>query len=313
MKVHLGYVALPVTLNITSSRTITYTNYKKDPDINKLYNIIEENLNNLYEILKYNVSNGIKFYRMTSKLIPLATVKEFSYEYITPFIDKYEMIGEYVNNNDIRIDMHPDEFCVLNSTNPKVVENSIEILKYHKKLIDAFGFNSSGLILHVGSSQFGKEKSLTRFKNNFYKLNYDLQKLIIIENDDKVFNALDVLNLCRDLNIRMCLDYHHHICNNDFEIDNYLNDIFKTWDNMCTPKIHFSSPKSKLKKEFRSHNDYIDSDSFIKFLNILKKYTDEVYIMLEAKKKDEALFRLIRELKYKTNYKFLGDTVFEII
>ena len=34
--------------------------------------------------------------------------------------------------------------------------------------------------------------------------------------------------------------------------------------------------------------------------------------MIEAKAKDDALFRLVRELKYKTNYKFIDETSFEI-
>ena len=34
--------------------------------------------------------------------------------------------------------------------------------------------------------------------------------------------------------------------------------------------------------------------------------------MIEAKAKDEALFRLVRELKYKTNYTFIDDTSFEV-
>ena len=33
-------------------------------------------------------------------------------------------------------------------------------------------------------------------------------------------------------------------------------------------------------------------------------------VMIEAKQKDEALFRLVRELKYKTNYEFLDETTF---
>ena len=32
--------------------------------------------------------------------------------------------------------------------------------------------------------------------------------------------------------------------------------------------------------------------------------------MIEAKKKDEAMFRLIREIKYKTEIQFLDDTSF---
>ena len=35
-------------------------------------------------------------------------------------------------------------------------------------------------------------------------------------------------------------------------------------------------------------------------------------IMIEAKAKDEAMFKLIRELKYKTNYNFIDETSFEI-
>jgi len=34
--------------------------------------------------------------------------------------------------------------------------------------------------------------------------------------------------------------------------------------------------------------------------------------MIEAKEKDEAMFRLIRNLKYKTDYKFVDDTTFEV-
>ena len=42
----------------------------------------------------------------------------------------------------------------------------------------------------------------------------------------------------------------------------------------------------------------------------MKKYNTDIDIMLEAKGKDEALFRLVRQLKYKTNYKFIDDTTF---
>ena len=41
-----------------------------------------------------------------------------------------------------------------------------------------------------------------------------------------------------------------------------------------------------------------------------KKYNKNIDIMIEAKKKDEAMFRLIRELKYKTDYKFVDETTF---
>ena len=44
----------------------------------------------------------------------------------------------------------------------------------------------------------------------------------------------------------------------------------------------------------------------------IKKYNVDIDVMIEAKAKDDALFRLVRELKYKTNYKFIDETSFEI-
>ena len=34
--------------------------------------------------------------------------------------------------------------------------------------------------------------------------------------------------------------------------------------------------------------------------------------MLEAKRKDESLFKLVRQLKYKTNYNFIDETTFKV-
>jgi len=312
MKIRLGYVAISKTLdNITTSSTITYTNYEKEnyPQ-EKLNNIIENNLKSLEEIIKYNIKNNIHFYRLTSKLIPLATHNKVKYDYIDPFKDKYSEIGNLINENNMRVDTHPDQYAVLNSTDKKIVDNTFEILEYHYKILKELNIKNPLIILHVGSSQFGKKASITRFINNFNKLPDYIKQIIAVENDDKVYNIKDVLHICSKLNIPMVLDYHHFICNNEGEnIEDYFESILNTWNNKI-PKIHFSTAKSKLKKEFRSHADYINSDDFISFLNIIKKYNTNIDIMLEAKEKDFALFKLVRELKYKTNYKFIDDTTF---
>ena len=132
----------------------------------------------------------------------------------------------------------------------------------------------------------------------------------MIENDDKVYNILDCLNLSKKTGAPIVLDYHHFICNSGgVDLKDYIEEIFKTWKGK-RPKVHFSSPKNKTKKEMRSHHDYIDSDEFIKFIEIMKKVDMDFDVMIEAKAKDEALFRLVRELKYKTDYKFVDDTSF---
>lgn len=314
MKVRLGYVALSKALDdVTTSSTITYTNYiNKNYNTSKLLEITKNNLDSLYEIIKYNVKNNFHFYRLTSKLVPLATHDKIDFDYITPLLDEYKKIGKLINDNNIRVDTHPDQYAVLNSMDSKIVKNTVEILEYHYKIMDALGIKDKIIILHVGSSACGKKASITRFINNFNKLPDHIKKCIAVENDDKVYNIKDVLELCHKINVPMVLDYHHFICNNEKEnINDYLKEIIDTWNGKL-PKMHFSSPKSKLKKEFRSHSDYINKECFIKFINILKKQDKDIDIMLEAKAKDDAVSRLARCLKYKTNYKFLDETTFII-
>lgn len=314
MKVRLGYVALSKALDdVTTSSTITYTNYiNKNYNTSKLLEITKNNLDSLYEIIKYNVKNNFHFYRLTSKLVPLATHDKVDFDYITPLLDEYKKIGKLINDNNIRVDTHPDQYAVLNSMDSKIVKNTVEILEYHYKIMDALGIKDKIIILHVGSSACGKKASITRFINNFNKLPDHIKKCIAVENDDKVYNIKDVLELCHKINVPMVLDYHHFICNNEKEdINDYLKEIIDTWDGKL-PKMHFSSPKSKLKKEFRSHSDYINKECFIEFINILKKQDKDIDIMLEAKAKDDAVSRLVRCLKYETNYKFLDETTFII-
>lgn len=310
MTIRLGYVSISKTLDLTCSKTITYTNFKKENNLNKIDEIIIENLNNLEKIIDYNIKNNIHFYRLTSKLIPLATKEDVVFDYILKYKKQYQKIGKKINDNKMRVDVHPDQFCVLNSTKKEVLENTFQILEYHYKILEVLGIENKIIILHIGSSVLGKENSIKRFINNFYKLPNYIQKCIAVENDDKIYNIEDCLKLCHQLNIPFVLDYHHHLCNNNGQnIDDYLKDIFDTWD--FTPKIHFSSPKNKTKKEIRSHHDYININDFIDFLNKIKHLNIDLDIMLEAKAKDEALFKLVRLLKYH-DYKFIDDTTFLI-
>ncbi len=312
MNVRLGYACISETVNITTSSSYTYTNYCKEKDEKKLDRIIRSNFLSLYELLKYNEKNNIHFYRMSSNLVPLATKKEVILDYITPYQEEYQKIKEQIIKTKIRIDFHPNEYCVLNSIKKEVVNQSIEILKYHYRILEALGIKEKILVLHIGSLSGGKKAAITRFCNSFHQLEKKIQKAIAIENDDKVFTIDDCIEISNRLNIPIVLDYHHHLCNKGtLTEEEFLPQVIATWKGKI-PKMHFSSPKNRKPSEIRSHHDYIDPDAFIHFLETIKSYTKKVDIMIEAKKKDEAMFRLIRQLKYKTNYVFADETTFFI-
>ena len=291
--IRLGYACICNSIE-EHMHTITYTNYLKDK--NKINDIVKQNFEVLKKIVTYNNKNNIHFYRLSSNFIPCASIIEYDYPNI--FKKEFKEISKLIKG---RFDMHLSEYCILNSTNKEVVKRSIDEIKYHYKLLKCFKVKPN-LIIHIGSKSFGKENSITRFINNFNKLPNCLKNALLIENDDKVFNVEDTLKLCQKIKRPMVLDVHHHNCNKtEKDLSNYLNEIFNTWD--TTPKIHFSSPKNK--KDFRAHNDYINSYDFINFIKLIDRDID---VMLEAKAKDDALFRLVRELKYKTNYIFLDET-----
>jgi len=314
MIIRLGYVAISKSLdNVTSSHTLSYNEFlKNEKNINHIYEKIKYNLRDLEKIIDYNIKNNIHFYRLTSKLIPLATHKDINFEYKEKYKEQFNLIGDKIKQNNMRVDLHPDQFAVLNSTKKEVVENTFKILAHQYSILELFNIKNKIIILHVGGSVFGKENSIKRFINNFKKLPKQIQKSIAIENDDKIFNIKDTLEICKKLNIPCVLDYHHHICNHgNIDIAKYYKGIFGTWKN-TNPKIHFSSPKNKTKKDIRSHHDYIDVDAFIEFIENIKHLPFNIDIMIEAKEKDEAMFRLIRNLKYKTTYHFLDDTTFEV-
>lgn len=306
MKIRLGYACICNAIDETSSSPYTYSEYIEKRNLDKLDKVIISNLRGLNKIIEYNIKNNIHFYRMSSKIIPLATKDDLSFDYIDKYKKYYDEIGTNIKNNDVRVDFHPDQFCVLNSTNKDVVLNSVKILDYHYKLLDAFGINNKVLVIHVGSSVFGKDNSIKRFINNYKRLPLYLRNVIAIENDDKIFNVADVVKISDILGIPIVLDYHHYMCNKS-DID--FKKIIDSWSD-DTPKIHFSSPKNS--KDFRSHSEYINSDDFINFIEFIKQYDTDIDIMIEAKGKDDAMFRLIREIKYKTDYKFIDDTSFEV-
>lgn len=318
MRVRLGYVAISKALGkkVTSSSTVTFTNYNKitlpNKKLEKLKSVAASNLKDLETIIRYNIENNIHFYRITSALIPLVTHPEVGYWGHREFLRKdFEYVGKLINDSKMRVDTHPDEFNVINSINPKVVENTKINLVRQAEWFEDFKYDLGKMVIHVGGATNGKEAGLERFITNFDNFPTDVKSKIIIENDDKTYTAQETLNLCNELNLPMVLDFHHHNCNNNNEnIYELIPKIFLTWKNeKLPPKIHFSSPRDHEKD--RKHSDFINATDFVDFLENIKTFDTDIDIMLECKEKDLALFKLTDDIKeLKPEYNWVDKTTF---
>lgn len=319
MRVHLGYVAISLNLpKVTSSSNVTFTAYQKfasrEKRLDKLKSVTLTNLDDLYKILKYNVEKNIHFYRITSSLVPLATHPEVTdWDYRVIFRKDFERIGRFINENKMRVDTHPNEFNVINSAKPDVVESSIRNLWFHAHLFEDIQYPEGKMVLHVGSSEGGKAAAAERLVKNFEKIPTEIGKKIILENDDKTFTAFETLQLCKELSLPMVLDIHHHFCNNNCEpLEELLPQILSTWkDEVLPPKFHFSSPRETPTD--RKHSDFIDAQDFVKFIDTCKLFDRDIDIMLEAKQKDLSLIKLMEDLKnIKKEWKFIDTSTFEL-
>ncbi|MCR1897384.1 UV DNA damage repair endonuclease UvsE [Irregularibacter muris] len=318
MRVRLGYVAIALELpKVTSSSNVTYTYYQKlnteEKRLDKLKQISYSNTQDLKKILEYNIEREIHFYRITSALIPLATHPEVKWNYRELFKADFKQIGQLIKNNHMRVDTHPDQFNVINSTNENVVESTKRNLWFHAHLFEDMEYPQGKMVLHVGSAAGGKEAALKRFKENFRKYPKEITSKIILENDDKTFTAKETLRLCKELRVPMVLDVHHHICNNDGEhVMELLPEILDTWKgDTFPPKIHFSSPKESSKD--RKHADFINGQHFVEFIENCKRLNQDIDIMIEAKKKDLALYHLAQSIKnLRKEWNWLDNSTFEI-
>lgn len=318
MRIHFGYVAVVLSLpEVTSSSTLTFSRYKKmiseEEKINHLKKVTLSNLDDLYKILEYNVEHNIHFYRITSRLIPLATHPEVNWDYQKYFHKDFQRIGKLLKKTSMRVDTHPDQFNVINSIKPEVVEKTETDLLYHISLFQAMDYKVGKMVIHIGSGQKGKEAALRRFVDHYHTFDPRIQKSLIIENDDKTFNVEETLRLCQEINCPMVLDIHHHICNpTKSPLEKYMEQIVRTWDQEeLPPKVHLSSPRDGGKD--RKHADYINVEDCLFLIEKLQSIGANVDIMLECKKKEQALFQLVEDLKrQRPQWKWVDNTTLEI-
>lgn len=269
----------------------TFEGLESGERMRRLRSMSVDNLYNVRKIMLWCIKNDISLYRLSSDLIPLATyVREWQWWEDPDIQNMCLKIKEIVDEGRIRISMHPDQFCVLNSDRADVVRGSFVILEHHNRLSNLVG--NRILVLHVGSGTGGKKKAVERFIKSFNALSEDIREKIVIENDDKVFNAEDVLSLCEHLGVPMVLDVHHHNCNHENNnLPELIERIRSTWKGK-RPKVHLSSGRSCPTD--RHHADFIDFADYERAVELVKDGFD---IMMECKEKDLAVLAIMKKAK----------------
>jgi UV DNA damage endonuclease len=260
----------------------------------KLSSLCLANAESLLLALQYCAHNDIGCFRIGSSILPLKTHPQVGYS--VDDLPKSDMIvrafrrcGELAFKYGIRIVFHPDQFVVLNSPREDVVEKSIEELEYQAEVAAWVG--ADVINIHGGGAYGDKTSALGRFARNLDRLSDAVRSRLTIENDDKVYAPLDLLQFCRANGVPLVYDVHHHRCFPDgLTIEQATDAAFGTWNR--EPLFHISSPLEGWSgPKPQRHHDYVDLSDFPDCWR-QRRITVEV----EAKAKELAVLRLRDEL-----------------
>lgn len=292
----LGYACVNESLKPKRFRTCRLKSVQSK-GISYMRDLALDNVKLLKEILLWNIDHDIFMFRVISDLIPLAThpdileQSDWRWYEDKEILDVFSQVKDISDTYNMRLSMHPDQFTVINSNNPKTVQNSIIYLDYHAKILAAIG--GQDMILHVGGVYNNKELAMERFITVYKELDDNIKRYLRLENDDRSYSISDVLIISEATGIPICFDYHHNRCLSKEAIDDQIIEaIIGSWGKL-RPKMHMSSGNTNPRD--RKHHDYIseeDGELLYAFLE-----GKDIDVMVEAKKKEKATLRLMKQFR----------------
>jgi UV DNA damage endonuclease len=292
----MGLSDRPAKLRVTTNRTMIRKTFD-ERGINYAAQLAYQNICDLYTILVWNTANNIKFYRMSSDMIPWAS------EYGVRNLPNIEQVaamlrkcGDYATSVGQRLTFHPGPFNKLTSSNPSVTSNTIRDLTIHADILDLMGLSNTHynkINIHVGATYKDKPMAVAQFLNNWDLVPDNVKSRFTLENDDKpsLYTVEELYNLIyKHTNIPIVYDEHHHSLNNGgMSSADALAIAVSTWGNV-KPVVHYSQSRAveqNIKCPAQAHSD--------SYWSTMDTHGHDVDIMLEAKFKEVALFKY-REL-----------------
>lgn len=145
----IGYPCSNLTLRESASRTFRLASYSEE----RLVEIVDANLDALQRYLQWNAEHGIDFFRISSGTVPFASHPVMTFDWQSHFAGRFEEIGRFIADHDMRINVHPGQYTLLNAVKDDVVRASVAELAYHADLLDALGLDHTHKIqIHTGAS-----------------------------------------------------------------------------------------------------------------------------------------------------------------
>jgi UV DNA damage endonuclease len=287
------FVSQPIKFRTTKATYILRLG--RAEQLRKLSAFCLENAHALYDSVEYCGAHHIGCFRVNSQFWPVKTHPEAGYELddlpgaqeIKKVLSRCRSRSSALN---VRLSFHPDQFVLLSSPKAEVVKKSVEELEYQAEVSEMIG--ADVITIHAGGGYGDKPSALRRMGRVVKKLNTAVRSRLALENDDRIYTPEDLLPFCKEYNLPLVYDVHHHRCLPDgLSVKQATDAAIKTWDR--EPLFHISSPRQGWQgAQRRWHHDYIDKHDFpVEWRSL------DITVEVEAKAKELAVHRLYNHLR----------------
>jgi len=275
----------------------------EEQGIDVLKEKIIQNLKDVLTMMDWNEQNGIKVFRLSSEMFPHKSnpkVVDYSFDFA---LDLLKQIGKKSKKYNQRLTFHPGQYNVIGTKRPEAFQHTINDLSYHADVLDLMRLsNDSVIVIHGGGIYGDKNETIERWCKQYNELPEKIKKRLVLENCEKCFSVEDCLKISKQVNIPVVFDTHHYECycllhiHEDYlKPDAYIPEILASWAKKgMKPKFHVSEQGSGRTGH---HSDYIENIPDY-LLEIPDKYSVNIDIMIEAKMKEQSIFRLYQKYPF---------------
>ena len=316
-----GEIASAEGLN-TGGTTMAWANRNSRSKVeDKIIDVAKNNIMNTHNLIKKvaELPPELRMLRVTSDMLSFYTHDDYKQFWKDPYIQNllehwFAPLGETARKHDVRLSFHPDQFVVLASDRPEVVNKSIEEFEYHVDMAKFMGygkrFQDIKINVHI-SGRAGPQG----IRAAYNRLSTEARNSLTIENEEITHDLHTVLEIA-DL-VPIVLDIHHHWVNCGEYIDpsdDRVKRVIDSWRGY-RPIMHYSVSREDClaghasnqrpardalmesgynKQKLRAHSDYFWNDAVNDWaLSFLDKFD----IMCESKGKNLASFKLYEKAK----------------
>lgn len=260
-----------------------------------------QNIRDLLTIIKWNEEHNIRFFRITSELLPHVgnpiAIKHFPNEsYFKGDLEFAESllkeVGDFARKYDHRLTFHSNPYVQLGSPNKHVLDHSLVEIDLHYCIFKMMGIKGSPLaclILHGGGVFGDINATIERIVHNLKTLVPPEQlSMLVFENDEWHYNPLHLLPICEEFGLGFCFDiFHNRVSRSPIPVTrSLLKRIIASWGDY-PPKMHLSQQKPGERRG--AHSDIITR---LPGWLATEIHVPRLDLMLECKLKEQSVLLL---------------------